>query len=100
MQLTFQRSFSVEILMIEHDIAVCVLTWDLLVYCCGGGRYICSSAKDAPKPALSLLEEYWKIWVSLVHLVLVITFIYILTDGNLHGFLVVFNLRRFAVRTP
>ncbi|XP_024380410.1 putative ribosomal large subunit pseudouridine synthase SVR1, chloroplastic [Physcomitrium patens] len=24
--------------------------------------YICSSAKDAPKPALSLLEDYWKIW--------------------------------------
>ncbi|KAG0561307.1 hypothetical protein KC19_9G053800 [Ceratodon purpureus] len=24
--------------------------------------YICSSAKDAPKPVLSLLEEYWKIW--------------------------------------
>ena len=28
------------------------------------GRYICSSAADGPKPVLSLLEDYWKIWVS------------------------------------
>lgn len=44
-------------------------------YCesCGEGRYICSNAKDAPKPVLSLLEEYWKIWVSGVHPVLTIT---------------------------